>query len=107
MMIFLQKINFLISHKHAKTFIDIFFYTKDPQKISIFFLFQSASNKLEYMIRLDCLSTPNIYEADVRPKYSVIETDPEYPAAYARIRLHTSSFKVWGDYTNSSGYLRR
>ncbi|XP_018566173.1 uncharacterized protein LOC108907125 isoform X2 [Anoplophora glabripennis] len=68
---------------------------------------QSMSNKLEYIVRLDCLSTPNIYEADTRPKYSIIETDSDYPAAYARIRLHTSSFKVWGDYTNSSGYLRR
>ncbi|KAJ8929182.1 hypothetical protein NQ314_018153 [Rhamnusium bicolor] len=48
-----------------------------------------------------------LYDSDSRPKYSVIETDSDYPAAYARIRLHTSSFKTWGDYTNSSGYLRR
>ncbi|KAJ8923096.1 hypothetical protein NQ315_001649, partial [Exocentrus adspersus] len=66
-----------------------------------------TSNKLKYMVRLDSLSTPSVYEADARTKYSVIETDSDYPAAYARIRLHTSSFKVWGDYTNSSGYLRR
>ncbi|KAJ8986180.1 hypothetical protein NQ317_005654 [Molorchus minor] len=67
----------------------------------------NMSNQLEYMIRLDGLSTPNLYETDSRPKYSVIETDSDYPAAYARVRLHTSAFKVWGDYTNSNGYLRR
>ncbi|KAJ8957334.1 hypothetical protein NQ318_004813 [Aromia moschata] len=67
----------------------------------------NVSNKLEYMIRLDCLSTPSLYESDIRPKYSIIETDSDYPAAYARMRLHTSAFKIWGDYTNSNGYLRR
>ncbi|KAG5895211.1 hypothetical protein JTB14_035383 [Gonioctena quinquepunctata] len=65
------------------------------------------SNKLDYILRLDCLSTPTLYENDPQPKYSVIERDSDYPPGYARIKLHTSTFKVWGDYTNSNGYLRR
>ncbi|XP_074039497.1 uncharacterized protein isoform X1 [Leptinotarsa decemlineata] len=65
------------------------------------------SNKLDYIVRLDCLSTPKLYESDSQPKYSIIETDSDYPAGYARIKLHTSTFKIWGDYTNSNGYLRR
>ncbi|RZC36928.1 uncharacterized protein BDFB_006066 [Asbolus verrucosus] len=65
------------------------------------------SRSLEYIIRLDSLSTPPIYLTDPRPRYSIIETDPDYPAAYARIRLHTTTLKIWGDCANSGGYLRR
>ncbi|XP_050513012.1 uncharacterized protein LOC114349380 isoform X1 [Diabrotica virgifera virgifera] len=65
------------------------------------------SNKLDYIIRLDTLSLPTLYEADNNPKYSITESESDYPAGYARIKLHTSTFKIWGDFTNSQGYLRR
>ncbi|XP_072376535.1 uncharacterized protein [Diabrotica undecimpunctata] len=65
------------------------------------------SNKLDYIIRLDTLSLPTLYEADTNPKYSITESESDYPAGYARIKLHTSTFKIWGDFTNSQGYLRR
>ncbi|CAH0563543.1 unnamed protein product [Brassicogethes aeneus] len=68
---------------------------------------KSLPLNLKYLVRLDSLSTPVIYENDQTLKYSVIETDSDYPAGYARIRLHTSSFQTWGDYTSSNGYLRR
>ncbi|XP_056631150.1 uncharacterized protein LOC130441471 [Diorhabda sublineata] len=65
------------------------------------------SNKLEYIMRLDCLSLPTLYQTDQKPKYSITESEPEYPPGYARIKLHTSTYKIWGDFTNSQGYLRR
>ncbi|KAJ3645638.1 hypothetical protein Zmor_023279 [Zophobas morio] len=65
------------------------------------------STNLEYILRLDSLSTPSLYSTDPRPRYSVIETDSDYPPAYARLRLHTTAMKIWGDCANSGGYLRR
>ncbi|CAG9858916.1 unnamed protein product [Phyllotreta striolata] len=65
------------------------------------------SHKLDYIVRLDCLSLPSFYESDTKPKYSVFESESEYPAGYARIKLHTSTYKIWGDFTNSQGFLRR
>ncbi|XP_008197316.2 uncharacterized protein LOC103314106 [Tribolium castaneum] len=65
------------------------------------------STNLEYILRIDSLSTPTLYESDPKPRYSIIEADPDYPPAYARLRLHTTAIKMWGDCANSAGFLRR
>ncbi|XP_044252491.1 uncharacterized protein LOC123003653 [Tribolium madens] len=65
------------------------------------------STDLEYILRIDSLSTPTLYESDPKPRYSIIEADPEYPPGYARLRLHTTTMKLWGDCANSAGFLRR
>lgn len=58
-------------------------------------------------MRLDNLSTPCLYKTDQIPKYTVIEKDTDYPAGYARIRLNNPTMKVWSEFVNSAGYLRR
>lgn len=74
---------------------------------SFFILFQILSNKLHYIIRLDALSTPCLYKSDTKPKYTILETESDHPPAYARIKLNGSSLKIWADYINGNGYLRR
>nr|CAH7744823.1 unnamed protein product [Callosobruchus chinensis] len=65
------------------------------------------SNTLDYIVRLDCLSTPSLYESDTKPRYSVIEEDTDCPAAYARLKLQAHTLKTWSDFVNGNGYLRR
>ncbi|CAH1956187.1 unnamed protein product [Acanthoscelides obtectus] len=66
-----------------------------------------SSNTLDYIVRLDCLSTPSLYESDAMPRYSVIEGDTDCPAAYARLKLQAHTLKTWSDFVNGNGYLRR
>ncbi|VEN52709.1 unnamed protein product [Callosobruchus maculatus] len=65
------------------------------------------SNTLDYIVRLDCLSTPSLYDSDTKPRYSVIEEDTDCPAAYARLKLQAHTLKTWSDFVNGNGYLRR
>lgn len=67
----------------------------------------SSCQNLEYIVRLDGLSTPCLYKGDEAPKYCIIENDPDYPAGYARIRLNGATLKAWSEFANSAGYLRR
>lgn len=48
-----------------------------------------------------------MYKTDTKPKYTILETESDHPPAYARIKLHGSALKSWGDYINANGYLRR
>lgn len=68
---------------------------------------QTTTTHLEYLLRLDALSTPTIYESDDKPVYEILETDKDCPAGYARIRLSSSTYKVWEEFINSFGFLRR
>ncbi|XP_017778096.1 PREDICTED: uncharacterized protein LOC108563814 [Nicrophorus vespilloides] len=65
------------------------------------------TTNLRYLVRLDKLSRPSLYKDDSLPKYSIIEDDPDFPKGYARIRMFSSLYKLWGDYANANGYLRR
>uniref|UniRef100_A0AAR5PCJ2 Mab-21-like HhH/H2TH-like domain-containing protein n=1 Tax=Dendroctonus ponderosae TaxID=77166 RepID=A0AAR5PCJ2_DENPD len=66
-----------------------------------------TATHLEYVIRLDNLSTPTIYEDYERSTFEVLETDKDCPAGYARIRLNGSTFKQFEEFINSFGFLRR
>ncbi|GJQ73347.1 hypothetical protein Trydic_g13716 [Trypoxylus dichotomus] len=65
------------------------------------------SNNVKYLIRIDSLSLPVLYPNDPKPKYSILEEEPDIPAGYAKIQLHDNSLKDWTEFTNSLGYLRR
>ncbi|XP_066248167.1 uncharacterized protein [Euwallacea similis] len=67
----------------------------------------SVATHLEYIVRLDALSTPLIYETDENPTYEVLEADKDCPAGYAKIRLNSSTHKIWEEFINSFGFLRR
>ncbi|XP_050311537.1 uncharacterized protein LOC126747086 [Anthonomus grandis grandis] len=62
---------------------------------------------LEYIVRLDSLSTPTLYESDEIPTYEILEADKDCPAGYARIRLNSETFTAWEEFINSFGFLRR
>ncbi|KAL1494511.1 hypothetical protein ABEB36_010097 [Hypothenemus hampei] len=62
---------------------------------------------LEYIVRLDALSTPLIYATDSTPSYEVLETDKDCPVGYARIRLNSSTCQLFEEFINSFGFLRR
>lgn len=68
----------------------------------------AKSRSLEYLIRLDVLSTPVLYHADKRPKCEAVECeiDGETPG-FGRLYLKDTTAKIWSDFINSSGYLRR
>lgn len=63
---------------------------------------------LEYLVRLDDLSTPVLYETDQRPRIEIFEseTDSETPG-YSKIFLRDTAAKKWSEFINNSGYLRR
>ncbi|CAG9774038.1 unnamed protein product [Ceutorhynchus assimilis] len=65
------------------------------------------STHLEYLVRLDALSTPLIYPTDENPTYEILETDKDCPAGYARIRLNSPTHARWEEFINSFGFLRR
>ncbi|KAK9885290.1 hypothetical protein WA026_010784 [Henosepilachna vigintioctopunctata] len=60
-----------------------------------------------YLVRLDVLSQPCLYQLDTPPRLEVIENDPDCPPAYCRVRVAPSMMKSWSEFLNSSGYLRR
>lgn len=76
-------------------------------KTNFQYTIQTTTTHLEYLLRLDALSTPTIYESDDKPVYEILETDKDCPAGYARIRLSSSTYKVWEEFINSFGFLRR
>ncbi|KAK5641536.1 hypothetical protein RI129_010083 [Pyrocoelia pectoralis] len=67
-----------------------------------------VSEELDYIVRLDSLSTPTLHQKDQVPKYTIIEGNEENRlASYAQIRLHQPCCKDWQDFINPKGYLRR
>ncbi|XP_025836461.1 uncharacterized protein LOC108742227 isoform X2 [Agrilus planipennis] len=66
------------------------------------------SNKLEYIVRLDALSVPLLYSRDEPPQYVITEGGTEMcPHGYARLRFSGNTAKIWSEFLNSGGYLRR
>lgn len=63
---------------------------------------------IEYLIRIDELSCPQLYSGDKRPRCEVVESenDSEIPG-FARMYLKDATVKRWTEFVNSSGYLRR
>ncbi|XP_076276024.1 uncharacterized protein LOC143206972 isoform X2 [Rhynchophorus ferrugineus] len=68
---------------------------------------QHNSTHLEYIVRLDALSHPTLYNSDDLPSYEILENNQDCPAGYAKIRLTSSTLQAWKEFTNSNGYLRR
>lgn len=68
----------------------------------------AKSRNLEYLIRLDALSTPVLYHTDKRPRCEAAECeiDGETPG-FGRLYLKDATAKSWSEFINSSGYLRR
>ncbi|KAL3274252.1 hypothetical protein HHI36_015662 [Cryptolaemus montrouzieri] len=62
---------------------------------------------LSYLVRLDELSTPCLYDLDSTPRLEIIENDSDCPPAYCRIRLPTAAVSLWGEFLNPSYFLRR
>ncbi|XP_044758714.1 uncharacterized protein LOC123316608 isoform X2 [Coccinella septempunctata] len=68
----------------------------------------NISNKsLSYLVRLDELSTPPLYELDSVSRLEIIENDQDCPTSYCRIRVPMSEMKTWNEFINPNGFLRR
>lgn len=68
---------------------------------------QNTKNNLDYLVRLDLLSTPCIYATDTAFKHSMLEIDTELPPGYAKFKINTQTQELWSEFINSRGYLRR
>lgn len=83
----------------------------DPNFASKYLIHLHENNvettSLQYLLRLDNLSTPTLYDGDSPPAYAIVENDPDFPKGYARVRAHPQMMKNWGIFTNNEGYLRR
>ncbi|KAI5753092.1 hypothetical protein M8J77_023393 [Diaphorina citri] len=81
-----------------------FLITSEPQ-----FLNQMATtNDFSYIIRLDQLSTPTIYEDDTLPQTycHVVEQDGS-PQGYGKIRVQGEGMESWAEFMGNNGCLRR
>lgn len=64
----------------------------------------SGRKVLEYIVRLDDLSSPQMYKESRKPKCDILECDNEN-VGYAKIVVKDQ--KKWAEFVNNNGYLRR
>jgi hypothetical protein len=65
------------------------------------------SPRFEYLVRLDALSSPSVYqECGNQPTCRVVEGQG-VPHGFAKIRLQGEGAEQWAEYINAAGFLRR
>uniref|UniRef100_A0A1Y1L5D5 Uncharacterized protein n=1 Tax=Photinus pyralis TaxID=7054 RepID=A0A1Y1L5D5_PHOPY len=66
------------------------------------------NEELDYLVRLDSLSTPKLHPTEYSPKYTIVEGNSgNRLAGYAQVRLHQPYCVDWQEFVNPKGYLRR
>lgn len=72
-------------------------------------LLQNDALTLEYLVRLDALSTPALYPGDAPPPCRVVEgaAQEAVPQGYARLRANGHGHDQWAEFLSPGGFLRR
>ncbi|KAJ1527219.1 hypothetical protein ONE63_008746 [Megalurothrips usitatus] len=70
---------------------------------------ESDSLTLEYLVRLDALSSPTLYPGDPDPPCRVVEgaAQEAVPQGYARLRVHGQGHEQWSEFLSPAGFIRR
>ncbi|XP_034242964.1 uncharacterized protein LOC117646239 [Thrips palmi] len=70
---------------------------------------ESDGLTLEYLVRLDALSTPALYPGDAPPPCRVVEgaAQEAVPQGYARLRANGHDHDPWAEFLSPGGFLRR
>ncbi|KAK3927950.1 Structural protein 1 [Frankliniella fusca] len=79
------------------------------QTLTALSLPQSESLTLEYLVRLDALSSPALYPGDPPPPCRVLEgaAQEAVPQGYARLRISPSVMEQWSELLSPNGFIRR
>ncbi|XP_045478436.1 uncharacterized protein LOC123683435 isoform X2 [Harmonia axyridis] len=70
-------------------------------------IYNNSNKTLSFLVRLDELSTPPLYDLDPATKLEIIENDSDCPSSYCKIRIPSSKTKTWNEFINPNGFLRR
>jgi hypothetical protein len=68
------------------------------------------SPRFEYLVRLDALSSPSVYqECGTKPTCRVVEGQggDGVPQGFAKIRVQGEGAEDWAEFINAAGFLRR
>ncbi|XP_052129761.1 uncharacterized protein LOC113218081 isoform X2 [Frankliniella occidentalis] len=70
---------------------------------------ESEGLTLEYLVRLDALSTPALYPGDPAAPCRVLEgaAQEAVPQGYARLRISPSGMEQWAEFLSPNGFIRR